>query len=100
MRSLTSEGVLQVATGERHRDEAINSVERIRPYLNGRPISLVTDKPEQVPPGIFDRVVKHRDPQKATEIRFYRFYIFPIKEHCFSTQISLSFPQLMIFSIY
>ena len=100
MRSLISEGVLQVATGERHRDEAINSVERIRPYLNGRPISLVTDKPEQVPPGIFDRVVKHRDPQKSYRDKILPLLHLPYKRTLFlDTDLALLSPIDDIFHI-
>ena len=67
------EGILQVATGERYREEAVNSVQRIRPFLKGRPITLVTDKPEQVPPGVFDDVLMHPHPQKN-----YRDKILPL----------------------
>ena len=73
MNHLCREGVLQVATGNRHRDEAIASVQRIRPYLNGRPITLVTDNPDLVPPGLFDRIVLHRQSQQG-----YRDKIFPL----------------------
>ena len=45
----SSEGVLQVATGDKYIEEAIQSVPRIRPYLNGRPITLVTDNLEIIP---------------------------------------------------
>ena len=73
MRRLFQEGVLQVATGDRHRAEAISSVDRIRPCLNGRPITLVTDDPEQVPVGLFDRVITHPEPLKS-----YRDKILPL----------------------
>ena len=83
MTFMSNEGVIQVATGNRHQQEAFLSVERIRPYLNGRPITLVTDKPHLVPPGLYDKVVVHRQPQKPTEIRFYRLYVFLMTEHYF-----------------
>ena len=72
MTFMSNEGVIQVATGNRHQQEAFLSVERIRPYLNGRPITLVTDKPHLVPPGLYDKVVVHRQPQKT-----YRDKILP-----------------------
>ena len=52
---------------------AIASVERIRPYLNGRPITLVTDEPEKVPQVLFDQVIAHKQPQKS-----YRDKIMPL----------------------
>ena len=72
MRHQFNEGVLQVATGTRHRDEAINSVARIRPFLAGRPITLVTDKPELIPGGLFDNVRNHPSPRES-----YRDKIVP-----------------------
>ena len=39
MKHISKEGILQIATGDQHRTEAYASVERIRPYLNGRPIT-------------------------------------------------------------
>ena len=33
------EGVLQVATGKKHQEEAICCVQRIRPYLNNKPVT-------------------------------------------------------------
>ena len=52
MRRILQEGVIQVASGIRYQEEAVSSVERIRPFLNGRPITLFTDKPETVPSGL------------------------------------------------
>lgn len=59
------EGILQIATGRKYRDEAISSARRIRPFINGRPITLVTDKPELVPAGIFDSLILHPQPQNS-----------------------------------
>ena len=73
MMGLPQEGVLQVATGDKYRDEAIASVERIRPFLNGRPITLVMDKPESVPIGFFDTVIAHPQPEQS-----YRDKIMPL----------------------
>ena len=73
MRRLLKEGILLVATGDQYRDEAISSVHRIRPFLNGRPITLVTDEPERIPSAIFDSVIQHSQPQKS-----YRDKILPL----------------------
>ena len=55
----TSEGVLMVATGPRHRLEAIQAITRIRPHLGQRPIALATDAPEHIPAGLFDQLLPH-----------------------------------------
>ena len=73
MKHISKEGILQIATGDQHRTEAYASVERIRPYLNGRPITLVTDKPQIVPKGLFDRIIKHPQPRGG-----YRDKILPL----------------------
>ena len=59
MRRIPKEGYLQVATGKRHQDEAIGCVQRIRPFLRNRPITLVTDQPDRIPEGFFDTVIAH-----------------------------------------
>ena len=69
----SQEGILQVATGQRYREEAIDSVQRIRPFLNGRPITLVTDNPAKVPSGFFDTVLMHPQPRRS-----YRDKILPL----------------------
>ena len=98
MKHSCQEGVLQVATGDRHRNEAIASVQRIRPYLNGRPITLVTDNPNLVPKGLFDRIITHNQSQKVIAIRSCRFCVFPISEHYFLIPILRFCRQLRIFS--
>lgn len=62
-RSTAAEGVLLVATGERHRVEALEALPRLRPHLGGRPVWLVCDAPEQVPADRFERVLPHPDPR-------------------------------------
>ena len=69
MKRFSHEGILQIATGERYRDEAVSAVARIRPFVNGRPITLVTDKPELVPKGLFDTVILHPQPKKNSKHR-------------------------------
>ena len=64
MRHIPKEGYLQVATGKRHQDEAIGCVQRIRPFLRNRPITLVTDQPDRIPEGFFD-VIAHPQPQES-----------------------------------
>ena len=73
MRYFPREGVLQVATGKRHRDEVIAVSERIRPYLNGRPITLVTDNVDYIP---MDSLIKScftASLQTAIAIRYCLF---------------------------
>ncbi len=56
------EGVLLIATGDRHIEEAIQAVSRIKFHLQNRPISLVTDQPNSIPLGIFEAVYTHPNP--------------------------------------
>lgn len=79
-----SEGVLLVATGERHRLEACEAVPRIRPMLGGRPIWLVCDRPDLVPPGVFDHVSAHPDVRQT-----YRDKIRPLADLPFSRTLFL-----------
>lgn len=79
-----AEGVLLVATGERHRAEALAALPRIRPQLGGRPVWLVTDAPAAVPPGRFDVVLPHPDP-RAT----YRDKIPPLLDPPFARTLFL-----------
>ena len=100
MKHFLKEGVLQVATGERHRDEAIASVERIRPYLNGRPITLVTDEPEKVPQVLFDQVIAHKHPQKSYRDKIMPLLNLPYKRTLFlDTDLELLSPIDDIFQI-
>jgi len=74
MNSSNTEGILLVATGSKHREEAIKSVDYIKPHLNSRPITLVTDKPSDIPKGLFDTVKLHPNPKKT-----YRDKIEPLE---------------------
>ena len=65
MISRCREGILKLQPGKKYRDEAISSAQRIRPLINGRPITLVTDKPALVPSGIFDSLILHPQPQNS-----------------------------------
>ena len=67
------EGIIQIATGTKHQDEAVICAKRIRPYINDRPITLVTDNPERIENGLFDRVVRHPDARNS-----YRDKILPL----------------------
>ena len=53
------EGCLLIATGEKHRLEAIKNVAHMRHFINNRPIFLVTDDSTEVPYGLFDKIIKH-----------------------------------------
>ena len=100
MRRFTQEGVLQVATGRRHRDEAIASVPRIRPFLNGRPIALVTDKPEYFPDGLFDKIILHRQPRKSYRDKILPLLDLPYKRTLFlDTDLELLSPVDDVFHI-
>lgn len=68
-----SEGVLLVATGRRHLQEACIAVPRIRSNLAGRPLWLVCDRPDLVPEGLFDAIGLHPDPRGS-----YRDKILPL----------------------
>ena len=72
MRFPSKEGVLQVATGVQHQNEAIASAEQIRPYLNGRPITLVTDNPERIPPNLYDQILMHSQPRSSCRDKILR----------------------------
>jgi hypothetical protein len=82
--SAAPEGVLLVATGERHRLEAIAAVPRIRPQLGGRPLWLVCDAPAAVPEGLFDAVRPHPDPRGS-----YRDKIVPLQHLPFARTLFL-----------
>lgn len=56
------EGVLLVATGPQHRQEAIEAIARIRPHLGQRPIALATDAPDQIPEHLVDQLLPHPGP--------------------------------------
>ena len=94
------EGILQVATSRRYRDEAILSVERIRPYLNGRSITLVTDKPDYIPSGLFDKVIAHSQPNMSYRDKIVPLLHLPYKRTLFlDTDLELLSPIEDIFQI-
>ena len=100
MRSFAKEGILQVATGDRYREEAITSIERIRPFLSGRPVTLVTDKPERIPSGIFDSVIVHRQPKMSYRDKILPLIYLPYKRTLFlDTDLELLAPIDDIFQI-
>ena len=70
---MNEEGLLLIATGARHRQEACGVVENCRHHLNGRPVALITDAPSAVPDGLFDQVLSHPDPHHS-----YRDKIQPL----------------------
>ena len=69
----SSEGVLFIATGDRHRCEACAAVKHCRPHLEGRPVALVTDAPASIPHGLFEQVLPHPEPRYS-----YRDKIEPL----------------------
>jgi len=69
------EGVILVATGHSHRQEAINSVPKLRSFLSGRPIWLYTDVPEDIPNHLFDKICFHPDVRHC-----YRDKIVPLSQ--------------------
>ena len=95
-----TQGVIQVATGNHHQDEAVLSVERIRPCLNGRPIILVTDKPERIPLGLYDRVIIHPEPQGSYRDKILPLLHLPYKRTLFlDTDVEILSPIDDIFEI-
>lgn len=58
----TSQGVCYVATGKKHRVEAIFNMSASTQFMQGRPSCLITDEPSSVPRGIFSQVLKHSSP--------------------------------------
>lgn len=100
MRQISEEGVLQIATGDKHQKEAFASVKRIRPYLNNRPITLVTDKPEKVPPNLFDKVIIHPQPKLSYRDKISPLLHLPYKRTLFlDTDLELLSPIEDIFEI-
>ena len=97
---MARECVIQVATGNRHQDEAILSVERIRPCLNGRPIILVTDNPERIPLGLYDRVIIHPEPQESYRDKILPLLHLPYKRTLFlDTDVEILSPIDDVFEI-
>ena len=63
---MSSEGILFVATGETHRDEAATSARAARAHAGGRPIAIMTDDVEAAEAmGCFDRCLPHPDPRRS-----------------------------------
>lgn len=61
--SAAGQGLLYVATGAAYLQEAAASARASRPFLDGRPIALVCDNPDQARQlGVFDRVLAHPAP--------------------------------------
>jgi hypothetical protein len=78
-----TEGVLLVATGSRHRDEAIEALPRIRPQLSGRPVWLICDEPARIPAGCFDRVLPHPDPRQSYRDKIVGLLRLPFRRTLF-----------------
>lgn len=70
---MNEEGLLFIATGAQHRQEACHVVQNCRRHLKGRPVALITDAPAAVPHGLFDQVLGHPDPHHS-----YRDKIQPL----------------------
>ena len=100
VRNIPEEGVLQVATGKKHREEAFASVCKIRPCLNCRPITLVTDKPEEVPPKLYNKVIAHPEPCKSYRDKILPMLHLPYKRTLFlDTDLEVISPIEDIFKI-
>lgn len=79
-----NEGVILVATGYNHRQEAIHSAPKLKAFLSGRPIWLYTDKPEDIPNHLFDKICLHPDVRLC-----YRDKIVPLTQLPFRKTIYL-----------
>ncbi len=94
------EGILLIGTGEKYRSEAITCAPLLRPFINGRPIVLVTDKPNSVPLNIFDQVLQHPYPQKSYRDKIEPLIQLPFKYTLFlDTDLELIQPIDDIFAI-
>lgn len=92
--------MLLVATGERHRHEALEAVPRIRPQLNGRPLWLVCDAPETVPPGLVDQVLPHPDPCHTYRDKIPPLLSLPFRRTLFlDTDVALLQPVEDLFAL-
>ena len=69
---LAPEGLLMIATGARHLQEALEAAAHCRPWLGGRPLLLITDEPTAELEG-FDYVASHPCP-----VGSYRDKIAPL----------------------
>ena len=79
------QGILFVATGEKHVQEAVESAHASTPHACGRPFVLVTDRASQAKAaGVFDDVLHHPDP-----IGGYRDKIGPLIRLPFSQTLFL-----------
>ena len=79
------EGLLFVATGQAYLEEAAASARASRPFLDGRPIAVVTDcVQEALQLGVFDRVFPHPDPRGS-----YRDKIPPLLQLPFARTLFL-----------
>ena len=87
----TNEGVLFIATGDRHRLEACDAVNHCRPHLKGRPVALVTDAPERIPHGLFEQVLPHPEPRHS-----YRDKIEPLITPPFKRTLYLDTDAVLI----
>jgi len=95
-----SEGVLLVATGPQHRDEAIAAVPRIRPRLSGRPLWLICDEPQRIPVGCFDRVVPHPDPRRSYRDKIVGMLRLPFRRTLFlDSDVELLQPLEDVFAL-
>lgn len=95
-----SEGALLVATGERHRREACEAAGRIRPHLGGRPLWLVTDRPDAVTDGLFDAVLPHPDPHHSYRDKIPPLLALPFRHTLFlDTDLELLAPLEDVFAL-
>ena len=60
--SISTQGIIYIATGNRHRQEALLNMRASLPYLDGRTSVLITDDPASVPEDIFSTVIHHPSP--------------------------------------
>lgn len=98
--AVAAEGVLLVATGERHLAEALAAVPRIRPQLGGRPLWLATDRPAAVPPGHFELVLSHPDPRATYRDKIPPLLDLPFRRTLFlDTDVALLQPLDDLFEL-
>lgn len=62
LKTLNSSGIIYIATGPKHRAEAISNMRISRDYAPQITSMLVTDNTRDVPSGLFNYIIKHSNP--------------------------------------
>ena len=77
------EGLLYIATGDDYVNEAINNMQRSRPFIGSRKSCIVTDRPSPLLYTVFDIVKKHPFPTFSYEDKILPLLDLPFKRTLF-----------------